>query len=513
MPRCRVRAERIWTGDVAHPVARSIVVHDGRIESLEGMQASRELDGGPWVGPAFIDAHLHMTLGGLTLAELDLSTAGSRQVFEEAVTGAHARLAPDRWLKAHGWDQSRWGGDMPTMAWLSGCGERPAIAWRMDQHACVVNQAAMRRIQARHDLRSDPPGGRVERNAQGEPTGLFLEQAAWKWVKPFVPEPTVQERREGLRAAGRFLASHGIATVGSMEYARDLVEAIEPLRRELPVRVRATLLDRDWPLDWNLANCISRDEGLAIIGFKAFVDGTLGSRTARMLEPWSDARDHSGLFMELAERGVLGEWLREGLRRDFSMSLHVIGDAAIRAALDAADAAEFRGTPARESLRLEHAQTVHPLDIARMHGRWASMQPLHKAFDGPGAPAALGPARMDRFFPFRSLQEAGARLAFGSDWPIVSPDPLAGMRAAITGMDIHGDPCRPQENLFPDAALAAYTLDAARCLRCNGRTGRVAAGLSADLVSLDRDPFRCNWITDPPKVRWCMHAGEITFAG
>jgi predicted amidohydrolase YtcJ len=155
---------------------------------------------------------------------------------------------------------------------------------------------------------------------------------------------------------------------------------------------------------------------------------------------------------------------------------------------------------------------VHPNDLPRMKGRWASMQPLHKFHDAPGAERALGAERMDRFFPFRALQEAGAMLAFGSDWPIVPPDVIAGMRAAITGLDANGDMCRPQDNVSPETALRAFTIDAARCLRCNGRTGRLATGLSADLVSLDRDPFRCDWVTDPPRVRWCMQAGEVTYA-
>ena len=511
MPRLRVRAERIWTADANVPSARSLVVHEGRIESLDAGAFDRELDGGPWVGPAFIDTHLHLTLGGLSLGETDLSGATSRHAFEEAVAAASARLPAGRWLKANGWDQSRWGGEMPSTEWLARAGDRPAVAWRMDQHACVVNAAALARIVQRFDLSHDPAGGRVERDAQGRPTGLFLEQAAWKWAKAAVPEPSVQERREGLRAAAVHLARHGVATVGSMEYARDLVEAVDPLRRELPLRIQATLLDRDWPLDWNLLNCVPRDGMLGIIGFKTFVDGTLGSRTACMLRPYADRPDNTGLLMELAERGLLADWLREGLRRDFSMSLHVIGDAAMRVALDAADAAEMRGVQARDALRLEHAQTVQHDDLRRMKGRWASMQPLHKAFDAPGAQNALGAARMDRFFPFRALQQAGAQLAFGSDWPIVPPDVIAGLRAAITGLDVHGDVCRPDDNLDPESALRAFTIDAARCLRCNGRTGRLATGLAADLVSLDRDPFRCNWVTDPPRVRWCMQGGALSY--
>jgi predicted amidohydrolase YtcJ len=226
MPRLRVRAERIWTADANTSTARSLVIHDRRIEQLDGGAFDRELDGGPWVGPAFIDAHLHLTLGGLALGETDLTGATSRERFAEAIASSHARLPAGRWLKANGWDQSRWGGELPDASWLSACADRPAIAWRMDQHACVVNEPALRAIAARFDLSTDPAGGRVTRDSHGHPTGLFLEQAAWKWAKACVPEPSIQERREGLRAAAAHLARHGIATVGSMEYSRDLVEAI-----------------------------------------------------------------------------------------------------------------------------------------------------------------------------------------------------------------------------------------------------------------------------------------------
>jgi len=512
MPRIRVRAEKIYTADPAKPSARSLVTNQDRIESLDSGAADREIDGGPWVGPAFIDSHLHLTLGGLSLSETNLAHCDSRQQFEAAINSAHQTLLSTRWLKANGWDQSRWGGEMPHADWLACCGDRPAIAWRMDQHACVVNRAALKLISARVDLRQMIAGGHVQRGHDDQPTGLFLEQAAWKIVKPLLPEPTVQERREGARAAARYLASQGIATVGSMEYARDLIESLSPLRRELPLRIRATLLDREWPLDWNLGHCAQSDEALAIIGFKSFIDGTLGSRTARMLQPYADNPNNFGMLTELAQSGHLNEWLREGLRRGFSMSMHAIGDAAIREALDAADAAELRGTPARDALRLEHAQTMHPADLPRMKGRWASMQPLHKRFDANTLPIALGLDRADRFFPFHSLADAGAHLAFGSDWPIVPADVIAGMRCAITGLDAGEDHCQPQENISPEAALRAYTIDAARCLRCDSRTGRIAVGLSADLVSLDRDPLRCNWVVQPPRVRWCMHAGEISYA-
>jgi predicted amidohydrolase YtcJ len=372
----------------------------------------------------------------------------------------------------------------------------------------VVNLAALRVIARYHDLAVDPAGGTVARDAHGQPTGLLLEQAAWKCAVPCVPPPTTAALRHAARAAAAHLHAHGITTVGSMEYSRDVIAALDPLRGELGVRIRATLLDRDWPVDWNLGRCVPADDALAIIGFKSFIDGTLGSRTARMLEPYSDDPQNRGLFVEFAECGRLAPWLRDGLARGWSMSMHAIGDAALRAALDAADAAEAGGLAARDSLRIEHGQTAHASDIPRCEGRWLSMQPLHKFTDAAAARSRLGPDRMDRFFQFRRLQQAGARLAFGSDWPIVEPDCLQAIRTAITGLTAEGRRTCEDASISAESALRAFTGDAAACLRAERICGSIKPGLAADLVSLDRDPLSIDWTADVPTIRFTLVAGE-----
>jgi predicted amidohydrolase YtcJ len=505
---CTLVGGRIHTMDPSRPLASSIAWAEGRILAVDPPRPiGRVIDlRGQTALPGLIDAHLHLALGGETLLQLDLSTARHRADFERLVAERAATLPRDGWLIARSWNEDAFEErSTPDRTWLRAAGDRPAVAWRMDHHACVLNDAAIDLLAARQDLGVDPPGGRIERDGTGRPTGLFQEAAAWKLVNPMLPSPSLEERREAVRAAQRSLASLGLTSVGSMEYASVVRDAIEPLRAELAVRMRVTLLDRDWPLDLGYATGFANDERLAVIGMKAFIDGTLGSRTARMLEPYDDDRANRGLLVELAERGVLVDWIRHVRAAGLSPSMHAIGDEAARLALDAIDASDEPGAP---PARVEHAQTLARADIIRFAGRFASMQPLHKAYDARSAATRLGPGRMDRFFPFRSLHHAGARLAFGSDWPIVSPDPILGLAAAITGLDVDGQPCRVEENLGVHAALAAYTSGAAACLNIDA--GVLAAGKLADITVVDADPYACDWRTRRPRVTMTLMGGVVT---
>jgi predicted amidohydrolase YtcJ len=505
---CTLVGGRIHTMDPSRPLASSIAWAEGRILAVDPPRPlGRVIDlRGQTALPGLIDAHLHLALGGETLLQLDLSTARHRADFERLVAERAATLPRDGWLIARSWNEDAFEElSTPDRTWLRSAGGRPAVAWRMDHHACVLNDAAIDLLAARHDLSIDPPGGRIERDGTGRPTGLFQEAAAWKLVNPMLPSPSLEERREAVLAAQRWLASLGLTSVGSMEYASVVRDAIEPLRAELAVRMRVTLLDRDWPLDLGYATGFANDERLAVIGMKAFIDGTLGSRTARMLEPYDDDRANRGLLVELAERGVLVDWIRHVRAAGLSPSMHAIGDEAARIALDAIDASDWPDAP---PARVEHAQTLARSDIARFHGRFASMQPLHKAYDARSAATRLGQERMDRFFPFRSLRHAGARIAFGSDWPIVSPDPILGLAAAITGLDVNGQPCRVEENLGVHEALLAYTRDAAACLGIHA--GALTPGALADVTVLDASPYACDWVRRRPRVVMTVMGGRIT---
>ncbi|MGA0174112.1 MAG: amidohydrolase [Phycisphaerales bacterium] len=527
---------RFETLDAAHPRASRVRIAGTRIRTVD--RQGDERSDGPvktfdlrpfFIVPAFVDAHVHLLMAGLALRQTDLSNVSSRETFDRSIADAAARLASEDptggvWLEAWGWSAERWaheGGETPDRRWLAAAGLRPAIAWRMDRHACVLNDAALRIVEAAHPGLPPLPGGEVLRDEAGRPTGLFIEANAWKQVIPLVPPASASRKHLALREAAAHLHRHGVASVGSMEYAAEIREAILPVAADesVPFRLRiaATILDRGWPLDTGIARTLAEEvasagcasEALRIIGFKAFADGTLGLRTARMLEDYADRPGERGMLVELALEGHLDAWAQAVWNAGLSPSIHAIGDEAFRRSLDAFERLATSDAP-RLAPRIEHCQTVHRDDLARVRGRLLSMQPLHRFFDGRPFEQAMGPARLERFFPFRSLLDHGATLAFGSDWPIVEPDAIAAMRSAITGRLADGSVLAERETISPREALLAHTLHAAQCLGFTD-AGSLAPGRRADLAVLDRDPLETDWHRAPPKVVATLVGGVPVF--
>lgn len=455
------------------------------------------------IAPGLIDAHLHLLTGGSTLNRLDLSSVRSREEFESAIAQRHGELPPGQWLIANGWSQENWPNhELPSKKWLAVACDRPVVCYRMDMHVALVNDAVLRRC----DLAADPPGGHIQRDLQtGTPTGLMIEAAAWKLVNPLVPEDDPATRRRSLLAAQRHVHALGVTSVGSMEYARDVNEVYAPLRDQLTLRCRITLLDRGWPLDVAFGRAFANDDHLAVIGYKAFIDGTMGSRTARMLHEYTDDPGNRGMVVELARDGHVVAWGKAVADCGLSPSMHAIGDEAARIALDVIDAIGIECRP-----RIEHAQQIDPADFPRFRNRIASMQPLHKADDCRYVERRMGPSRLGGTFAFRRLLEAGAILAFGSDWPVVSPDPLQGLRTAVTGVLMNGEAFGTENNISIDDALRAYTAGAAYALGMSD-AGMLRPGTLGDLVMFDHDPFTANWIDDPPRIAMTVAGGQVVY--
>ncbi len=500
---------RIWTGRSERPSAESLTIIDGSIEALDESRPEADIlinAAGRTVIPGFIDAHVHMVIAGQSLAMLDLSQVRSREQFETAIAQRHVELPKDNWLLASGWSQENWpGGEMPDKTWLSAAGDRPVVCCRVDLHASLVNDAVLRLC----DLALDPAGGRIVRDSKaGDPTGLMLEAAAWNIVKPAVPSPSAAEKQQALLDAQAHVHSMGITTVGTMEYSRDLDNVYLPLRDRLTLRCRITLLDRDWPMSFDYGRAFQNDDQLAVIGYKSFLDGTFGSRTARMLADYADDRGTRGMLIEFAAEGRLLRWAQAVVDNGFSPSMHAIGDEAVRVALNVVEALEDR--PGARA-RIEHAQQVDPADLHRFKDRIVSMQPLHKADDGRYALDRVGDQRLAGTFPFRDLLDSGAQLAFGSDWPVVSCSPIAGMRAAITGRLNDDSVFRPDQNLTVDEALRAYTSGAASALAFDS-AGDIRPGAAGDIVILDSDPFTADWLRQPPCVDSTIVGGRIVYS-
>jgi len=502
---------RIWTGDPSRPRAGSLLIRRGRVVSFDQPPPAGciIIDAGQRViTPGLIDAHMHLLNGGLSLQHLDLSHVRSRRQFEAAMAQRHAELPAEQWLIAHGWSSENWGGNDPDKSWLTAAGQRPVVAHRMDHHAVLVNDPVLQQC----DMSCEPAGGRIVRDAAGQPTGLLVEAAAWKLVNPRIPKPDAPHKQQALLEAQAQCHAHGLTAVGSMEYGRTFEHVFEPLRDQLSLRCRITLLDRDWPIDFTFGQQARQrnDDALAIIGYKTFIDGTLGSRTAWLLEDYADDPGNHGMQLELAAQGHLHEWAASVKAHGFSPSMHAIGDAAARAALDAIERNGLRIGQTQWPARIEHAQQVALDDIPRFRNVIASMQPLHLADDGQYAARRLGEHRLAGSFALRSLQQAGALLAFGSDWPIVSADPLAGLRAAVTGLTRDGEPFLIDQRLTVNEALHAYTVGAARALRMDD-AGMLRRGAYADFVMFDRDPLKADWINNPPQVIMTVSNGVVVY--
>jgi hypothetical protein len=334
-------------------------------------------------------------------------------------------------------------------------------------------------------------GGFVEED-NGHRTGLVGEDVLWKCVIPLIPQPPLDRRREMVAAATRRLHAGGVTMVGAMERPADVRDVLMPMRTSLGLRLRVMLLDAgDEPSTWTQ---FDEDEWLRVIGCKAFIDGTLGSRTARMFEDWSDRPGDRGMFIDRAAGGTLDTWAAAVASSGLVPSVHAIGDEAVHRALNALDGLEEG--------RIEHAQLIGSEDLGRLKGRFLCVQPLHRVVDAIGADVALGD-RVGRLHAYRTMLRRGGRLSFGSDWPVAEADPVAGVAEAVTGF-------HEEERLSAAEAWLATTGEAAASLQ-EPRGGRLDVGCFGDVTVFDRNPLDCDWRTDRPIVIMTIVGGEIVY--
>ncbi len=362
-------------------------------------------------------------------------------------------------------------------------GERPAALWAHDHHSLWLNGAALRATGVDRGT-SAPAGGVIERDADGAPTGIVRERAAWGLE---LPEPDARERRRAVEAAQREAHARGITGIHDFERSHGFA-LWQELHADRRLTLRVVAAQQATDLDAVLATGLRGgfgDDRLQVGPVKAFLDGTLGSRTATMLAPYADG----GTGVELLASADLEQLVRRAAEGGLAVAVHAIGDRANRVALDAFEATRAQWEPAGLRPRIEHAQIVDPADVPRFAtiGVVASMQPSHAPSDRDAADAALG-ARAATAYAWRALLDAGAVLAFGSDAPIEPLDGLAGIGAAVSRTLDERPPWRPEQALSPLEALTGFTAGAAWAAGHERRRGRLAPGLDADLVVLDADP-------------------------
>jgi predicted amidohydrolase YtcJ len=434
----------VRTMDPARPLARSLVIEGERIAALDSEPAGAEridLDGG-CVLPGFTDSHVHFPTWAVTRRELRLH--GSRDDVLAHVAAAVPAVPAGRWLRGFGWTADGW---EPSLAALDAVtGDVPVALLAHDWHSLWVNSAGLSR--ARGDL--ERSGGEVDLEA-----GVLREEAAWSFRDRFTVA-SHEEMVEATRASLPVAAARGVTAIHCKDGLIGSREVYAELRDELPFRV------------WQSLPAKRLAEGPDYV--KAYMDGTLGSRTARLLD---------GSGVEITSRDELEEIVRAATAAGVPVAVHAIGDRANRDALDA-----FAAVPGAIRPRIEHAQCLHRDDIPRFAalGVTASIQPSMAVTDAPVA-ERLWADRLDGAYAYRSLHAAGTRLALGSDAPVEELDPLQGLRDAVLRE------WRPHEALDLQAALEALTVTPAWLSCDEDRRGRLLPGMLADLVVLDRDPF------------------------
>jgi len=497
---------KIWTGDPARPAAEALAARGGRIVAIGGNSgiealrgpATRVVEGrGRRVLPGLIDAHTHMSMGGFNLLAVDLRHTKDEREFTEQLA-RFARTRPSgQWITDGAWDHQQWAVPrLPTRALLDpATGDRPACIARQDGHMVVCNSLALRLAKITRDT-PDPPGGVIVRDAAGEPTGV-LKDAAMDAIGAVRPARTLAEVTEALRTAMKHAGRSGVTSVQDLPgSARDL-EAWEGLRGAggMTVRVNYRPSLTEWEKTRDKQAGVKQDEWLRVGGVKGYADGSLGSSTALFFEPYDDDPSNRGVFAaEAIPLSRMEERVAAADRAGLQVEIHAIGDRANAEILDLFERVAKGNGPRDRRFRIEHAQHLRPSDIPRFArlGVIASMQPYHAIDDGRWAEPRIGRERSKTTYAFRSLLDAKAILAFGSDWDVAPLSPLAGIFAAVTRRTTDGkNPAGwfPEQKITVEEALRAYTSSAAYAAFEELEKGTLSPGKLADFVVLSSDLF------------------------
>jgi predicted amidohydrolase YtcJ len=494
---------RMWTGDARRPWADGMAISGDRITTVGSSaevrklttSATRIVDArGMMVAPGFIDAHVHFLAGGFGLSSVQLRTAKTPQEFIRRIAEYARTLPAGVWITNGDWDHEQWGGELPRRDWIdSVTPNNPVWVNRLDGHMSLANSATLR-VAGIAKATAEVAGGTIVRDEHGEPIGIFKDNAT-SLVDRVQPDPPADAQDRALDAAMRYVAGNGVASVTHMGSWSDLTvfERAHTAGR-LTTRIYAAVPLSTWEQLRDTVQARGRgDTWLKIGALKGFVDGSLGSHTAAMLEPFTDAPNDTGLFVNSPEQ--LYAWTSGADSARLHVIVHAIGDRAIRTQLDIFQRVERENGARDRRFRIEHAQHVAPPELPRFAalGVIASMQPYHAIDDGRWAEKVIGHERGKGTYAFKSLLDNHTRLAFGSDWFVAPATPLEGIYAAVTRRTLDGanpDGWYPEQKITVEDALHAYTSGAAYASYDERDKGMLERGKLADFVMIDRDITR-----------------------
>ena len=497
----------VRTLDKNKPQAEAVAVIGNKIaavgttEEIQKLRAfkTRVVDAkGRLILPGFNDAHGHLLSVGFSLSSVVRSDAKSPAELAKRL-GEFAQKQPKgRWIQGGDWDHEKWPGTpLPTREMIDAVTpDHPVFVTRTDGHMALANSLAMKLAGITKEIK-DPPGGVVVRDPQtGEPTGVFKD-SAMDAIYRVIPPHGLEEKGAAAKAATDFAASRGVTSVQDMSAGSDVGVYQHLLERgELKTRIYAVRSVMSWD---KLAETGIRapfgNDMLRIGGLKGFADGSLGSSTALFFEPYSDMPDTRGLlFDQMLPEGAMLKRVLGADKAGLHVMIHAIGDEANMRVLDIfKEVAEKNGERDRR-FRIEHAQHLRTNEIARFASQKviASMQPYHAADDGRWCDKRIGKERSRGTYPFRSLLDAGAPLAFGTDWTVAPLDPMVSIYAAVTRRTLdgkHPDGWVPEQKITVEEAVRAYTVGSAHAEFAEHIKDTITPGKLADLVMVDRNIF------------------------
>jgi predicted amidohydrolase YtcJ len=500
---------RVWTGVAGAPMGTAVGIVGSRIAAVDEGAVRRKIGKrtrvvdlkGAFVVPGFVDGHTHFLLAAATLTPPDLRQARTREEFTRRVGEAASQLPHGEWMRGGSWDAELWGGELPTRQWVDAVTPRTPLALaRLDQHMWLVNSFGLRLAGIDRNT-PEPAGGRIVRSADGEPTGIVIDGGKGL-VERVIPPLSNAAVEKMMRVGIQHGLRNGVTQAHSMGLDWDTHNALLRLRAqgETDMRFFSFVPLADWE---KMAQIVKRegrgDDWVRWGGMKGLADGSLGSRTALFHRPYDDAPGSRGIRVNTLEN--LHEWVMQADRRSLNVSMHAIGDEANDDILDLyAEVAKANG-PRDRRFRVEHAQHLTPTAIPRFARQQviASVQPYHAIDDGRWAIQRVGAERLKGTYAFKSLIDSGARVCFGSDWPVAPFAPLTGIAAAVLRQTIDGaNPggWLPEQRITVEQALIAYTATNAYAGFQEDRLGRLVPGYIADLVVLDKDLLRI----DPQQI-------------
>jgi predicted amidohydrolase YtcJ len=502
---------RIWTGNPKRPWAEAIAVRGDRIAAVGSSAEIRKMTAasakiidahGQMLVPGFNDAHVHIISAGRGLSSVKLRDASTPAEFIARIKAYAKTIPKGAWITDGDWDHTLWGGELPTRQWIDSVSpDNPVWVARLDGHMSVANSAALAAAHVTKDTH-DVEGGLIVRDASGEPTGL-LKDNAQSLVDDSMPDPPAEVADRDVNAAMHFLAERGVTSAQNMGYSWNDLAIFERAHKagRMITRIYAVVPLATWEqLRDTVAARGHGDEWVRIGGLKGFVDGSLGSHTAAMLQPFTDAPKDTGLFVTSPE-SLYARTLGAD-KAGLHVMVHAIGDRAIRIQLDNDARVEKENGPRDRRFRIEHAQHIAPSDIPRFGtlGVIASMQPYHEMDDGRWAERVIGHERSKTTYAFKSILDASARLAFGSDWSVAPPTPIEGIFGAVTRETLdgkHPGGWMPEQKITVEDALRAYTSGSAYASFEENIKGTLEPNKLADFVLIDRDLTR----VQPAQIR------------